>query len=169
MVFGASGDAWRLGPARLLVLVVLFVVFLLEVAIFVKIFIVLFFFLEIFVIFLELIQDGIQRHRMSLRYLQFGLAFGTAEDLSLLNLVFVHVYFCGAFWAANHGPSSDLEFAWYTRNRRGLPIRRIIYLGEESQPEPLSPVSSVTQQLGCEKNRAWRENTRTGQLWELVA
>ena len=49
---------------------------------------------------------------MSLRNLQFGFALWTAEDFSLLNLVFVHVNFCGTFWAAKHGPSSDLDFGW---------------------------------------------------------
>jgi hypothetical protein len=94
-------DAWSLFLFVFFVLVE--VLFLRQVAVFVKILVVFLFFVFEFFVFLEIIGDGVQRYRMSLRHLQLGLALGTAEDLSLLHFVFVHINFCGTLWATEHG------------------------------------------------------------------
>jgi len=103
---------------RLLVLFVVIVfgfivIFIRQIAVFVE---VVFVFLEfvIFFIFLEFIGDGIQRNRMRLRHLEFGFAFGTAEDLALLNFVFVHINFGRTLWATEHG--SILRFGLCAAN-----------------------------------------------------
>jgi hypothetical protein len=98
--WGVPPDGWK----NLLLLV--FFLFFEEIAVLIKILsLLLFIFLE--VLFLEFVGDGIERDRMSLRNLQFGLALWTAKDLSLLNFVFVDVNFSGTFRATKHGPSSD--------------------------------------------------------------
>src|ERR1700758_367019 len=103
MSHGGVKDAPRSVEKNLFVLVVVVLVLFLilkEVAIFVKVLFVFILIVVDVILFLEFVRDGIQRNRMSLRNLQLGLALWTAEDFSFLNLVFVHVNFCGAFWAA---------------------------------------------------------------------
>jgi len=100
-------DASLAGPFALLIFVVFFLFLIIfffgHVPVFVKIFVVFFLELILFFVFLEVVGDGIQRNRMSLRNLQFGLTLRAAKDLAFFHLVFVHVNFCGTFWAAEHG------------------------------------------------------------------
>jgi hypothetical protein len=104
MNLGFPEDARKGSVGLLLVVVVLVgVVFVGQVAVFVKILVVFgFFFLDVF-LFFEVIGDGVQCYGMSLRNLQLGFALRTTQDLSLFHFVFVHINFCGTFWAAEHG------------------------------------------------------------------
>ena len=89
------------------------IVLFFQIAVLIKIVFVLgvFFFLVLFVFFfVEVIGNGIQRHRMRLRNFQFALAFRAAQDFSLFHFVFVHVNLSGAFRAAEHVTILRLEF-----------------------------------------------------------
>jgi hypothetical protein len=86
------------------VIVIVIVVFW-KIAVFIKLVIVFLVFLVlIFVVFflVEVIGNGVQRHRMRLRNFQFALALRAAQDFSLFHFVFVHIDFCGTFRAAEH-------------------------------------------------------------------
>jgi hypothetical protein len=85
-----------------IVIIIIVVIIVGKIAILVKILIVFFLDLVFVVIFFHFIRNGVQSDRMSLRHLQFGLAFGAAEDLSLLDFVFIHINFRGTLRAAEH-------------------------------------------------------------------
>src|ERR1700751_1555659 len=75
---------------------------------------------------------------MSLRDLQFGLTLRTAKDLSLFHLVFVHVNFCGTFWAAEHG--STLRSELFRRISEGLrPRHQAYYIPWRKKSTPTLP------------------------------
>jgi hypothetical protein len=77
-----------------------------EVAVFIEFFVILFgvflvvFFLIIF--FFDVVGNGIQGHRMRLRYFQFALALRAAQDFALFHFVFVHVDLSGTFRTTEH-------------------------------------------------------------------
>ena len=71
------------------------------------VFLVLFFFV---VFFVEVVGNGVQRHRMRLLDFQFALALRAAKDFSFFHFVFVHIDFSGTFRAAEHVSILRLEF-----------------------------------------------------------
>src|ERR1700751_2145088 len=77
-------------PKLFVVFLVLFILFFRQIAVLIKLFIVLILF-DFVVVILEFVGNRIQGHGVSLRNLQFGFAFRTAENFSFLNFVFVHV------------------------------------------------------------------------------
>src|SRR5271170_2536401 len=150
MALRAPEDAWPTCAMGLLVLVILFVFLILVfVAILVKILVVFLLYLHILVVFfLKFVGDRVQSHRMRLRHFQLGFALGAAQDLSLFHLVFVHIYFRGTLWTAQHSPSSVFCF-WLVHPQSPRTYHPAYYIpGEESQPQPFPPLDSVTQQLG---------------------
>jgi hypothetical protein len=98
---GGRGD--HALPVFLVFVVFLFIFVFGHVPVFVKVFVVLFRDVVLFFIFVKVIGDRIQRDWMSLGNLQFGFTLRAAEDFAFFYLVFVHVNFCGTFWAAEHG------------------------------------------------------------------
>jgi hypothetical protein len=58
------------------------------------------FFLVLF--FVEVVGNGVQRHRMRLRNFQFALALRAAQDFSFFHFVFVDINLSGAFRATEH-------------------------------------------------------------------
>src|SRR5215470_11063125 len=126
----------------LVVVIVFYVVFLRQVAVFVELlFFLLVKFLVLFVVFLELIGNRIQGHRMGLRHLELGLALGAAEDLSLLNFVFVYINFGGTLWATEHGSILRFNLGATIPEISRITTRRIIYRGGKSQLDPFHPHS----------------------------
>jgi hypothetical protein len=55
------------------------------------------------VLFIQIIGDKIYVHRVRLRNLEFGFAFGATQDLAFFDFIFVHIDFGGTFWTTNHG------------------------------------------------------------------
>jgi hypothetical protein len=100
MAARAREDAGR-SAARPLLLV-LFLVFLViivdQIAIFSRLV-----FLVLVVLFVQIVGDEIQVDGMRLRDFELGFALGTAQDLALLDLVFVDIDFGGTFRATDHG------------------------------------------------------------------
>ncbi len=90
------------GAGRLLLLVLFFVFLVLvlvdEVAIFCGLLLIF-----LVVLLVRVIGDKVQVDGMRLRDLEFGFAFGTAEDLAFFDFVFVDIDFGGTFRATDHG------------------------------------------------------------------
>src|SRR5258708_11476646 len=101
MAAQAQEDAkWRRARPLLLVLFFVFVVLVLfdEVAIFCGLLLIL-----LIVLLVRVIGDNVQVDGMRLRDLEFGFAFGTAQDLAFFDFVFVDIDFGGTFRATDHG------------------------------------------------------------------
>jgi hypothetical protein len=79
-----------------------------KITVFINIVVVLGVFLVVF--FVEVIGNGVQRHRMCLRNFQFALALRAAQDFSFFHFVFVHINLSGTFRAAEHVSILRLEF-----------------------------------------------------------
>jgi hypothetical protein len=101
MAARAREDAGRIAACRLFL--VLFLVFLVIIVDQIAIFSWLVFFLVFVVLFVRVIGDEVQVDRMSLRDFELGFALGTAQDLALLDLVFVDIDFGGTLRATDHG------------------------------------------------------------------
>jgi hypothetical protein len=128
----------------IVIVVVIVVVIIGKIAVFVEILIVFFLDLILIVLFIHFIRNGVQSDRMSLRHLQFGLAFGAGEDFPLLDFVFIHVNFRGTLRAAEHVSilRVDLDKDW--RRPCECHLRRIIYRSPTARGHSLA-ASSVTQ------------------------
>jgi hypothetical protein len=93
-----------------------------------------------FVFFLvEVIGNGVQRHRMRLRDFQFALALRAAQDFSLFHFVFVHIDFSGTFRATEHVSILRLDFQPVQLEIPGPTNRRIIYPAYGPAVEAHSP------------------------------
>src|SRR5271168_4124220 len=95
-------------------------------------------------------------HGMSLRYLELGLAFGTSQDFSLFDFVFVHVDFGGTFRAADHG--SILRWILRMASRGFAPAR-------------CSVLYTAQHEVNACRSHAWWEShgiadTPGGRIWE---
>jgi hypothetical protein len=113
-----------------------------KIAVFIKLVIVLGVFLVLFfvVFFLvEVIGNGVQRHRMRLRDFQFALALRAAQDFSLFHFVFVHIDFSGTFRATEHVSILRFDFQPAKLGIPGPTNRRIIYPAKEASVEAHSP------------------------------
>jgi hypothetical protein len=125
-------------------LFILFVLVFQKIAVFINIVFVLgvfIFFLFVFLIvfFVEVIGNGVQRHRMRLRYFQFALALRTAQDFSLFHFVFVHIDFSGTFRATEHVSILRFDFRPVQLEIPGPGNRRIIYPANGASVEAHPP------------------------------
>jgi hypothetical protein len=88
-------------------------------------------FVGIFFLFLLLIRNEIQLHRMGLHDLQLDIALRTAQDLAFFDFVFIHVDLGGAFRATDHG--ADLLWTCVSLRvllRTGLVPSGVLYTAE---------------------------------------
>ena len=87
----------------------------------------------------EVIGNGVQRHRMRLRDFQFALALRAAQDFSFFHFVFVHIDFSGTFRATEHVSILRLDFQPVQLEIPGPTNRRIIYPAYGPAVEAHSP------------------------------
>jgi hypothetical protein len=113
-----------------------------KIAVFIEFVVVLAVFLVLifFVFFLvEVIGNGVQRHRMRLRDFQFALALRAAQDFSFFHFVFVHIDFSGTFRATEHVSILRFNFQPVQLEIPGPTNQRIIYPAYGPSVEAHSP------------------------------
>src|SRR5260370_16461468 len=125
MAAQAQEDAkWRRARPLLLVLFFVFVVLVLvdEVAIFCGLLLIL-----LIVLLVRVIGDNVQVDGMRLRDLEFGFAFGTAQDLAFFDFVFVDIDFVGTFRATDHGSTLRPAVSRVRSHAPSPPLSLVLY------------------------------------------
>jgi hypothetical protein len=118
-----------------IVVVILIIIVIGKITILVKLFILFLDVIIFFVVFLDVIvRNRIQRNRVRLRHLKFGLALRTAEDFSLFYFVLIHIDFRRALRATEHVSilRLDLDYARPRPPGRYLPAYYIPQLRNAS-------------------------------------